>query len=221
MRRLILEVSEKELAKIGIEMPEFDKIKSLEILYFLRQDQEEFTAIAQVEFKDPATDVEELRRNNYLVEVQTLEKLKDSAYTIFVRGGRPSISAILKSIGVESGYMFPPIGISDGKIKISFLGNEEQVRTFLEKVGATQIRYRVVMLTDADFSPLSPLNRLTEKQREVLVAAYKNGYYDIPRRINTKQLSKKLGLGDSTMAEHLRKAERRLLVSLLTQNSSI
>jgi hypothetical protein len=219
MRRLILEVSEKELSKIGIQMPVFDKIKSLELLYFLRQDQEEFAAISHVEFKNPATKVDELRSNGFLVEAQVLEQQKDGAYTVFMRGG-PSLSSVLKSIDVESGYLFPPIGISDGKIRISFLGNEAQVREFLEKVDAAQIHYKVVMLTYADFSPLSPLNQLTEKQREVLLAAYKNGYYDIPRRISTRQLSKKVGIGDSTLAEHLRKAERQLLVSLLSQNTN-
>jgi hypothetical protein len=218
MRRLIMEVSEKELTKIGIEMPPFDKIKTLELLYFLRQYQEEFAAVSQVEFKDPNTKVEELLTNGFLVEVQALERQKNGAYIVFMRGG-PSLSSVLKSIGVENGYLFPPIGISDGKIKISFLGSELQVREFMEKVNAAQIHYKVVTLTDADFSPFSPLNQLTEKQREVLVAAFKNGYYDIPRRINTQQLSKKLGIGDSTLAEHLRKAERRLIINLLTQNS--
>ncbi len=219
MRRLILEASEKEIEKIGIKMPPFDKIKSLELLYILRQDQTEFTAISQVEFKDPNTQVSELRNNGSLAEVQVLEHQKNGVYTVFMRGG-PSLSSVLESIGVESGYLFPPIGISEGKIKITFLGNETQVRKFLEKVDAAQIHYKVVMLTDANFSPTSPLNELTEKQREVLLTAYKNGYYDIPRRINTQQLSKKIGIGDSTLAEHLRKAERHLLVSLLSQNTN-
>lgn len=219
MRRLILEASQKEISKIGIEMPPFDKIKSLELLYILRQDQTEFTAITQVEFKDPNTNVTELRNNGFLAEAQVLEHKKNGVYTVFMRGG-PSLPSVLESIGVKSGYLFPPIGISDGKIKISFLGSESQVRDFLEKVDAAQIHYKVIMLTDANFSPSSPLNELTEKQREVLLAAFKHGYYDIPRRINTSQLSKKLGIGDSTLAEHLRKAERQLLVSLLSQNTN-
>jgi len=159
MRRLILEVPEKELAKIGIEMPLFDKIKSLEILYFLKQDEQEFTAVSRVEFKDPQTKVEELRSNGFLVEAQTLEQQKDGAYTVFMRGG-PSLSSVLKSIGVDSGYLFPPIGISEGKIKISFLGNEAQVRTFLEKIDAAEIHYKIVMLTDTQaHSILQHLNR--------------------------------------------------------------
>ncbi|MGD6809591.1 MAG: helix-turn-helix domain-containing protein [Candidatus Bathyarchaeia archaeon] len=219
MRRLILEASEKEIEKIGIQMPLFDEIKSFELLYILRQDQEELTAISQVDFKNPSADVTELGKNGVLSEVQVLEKQKNGAYTVFMRGS-PSLSSVLKSIGVESGYLFPPIGINEGKIRISFLGNEAQVRLFLEKIDQAQIRYKVVMLTDANFSPFSPLNQLTEKQREVLLAAFKNGYYDIPRKINIKQLSKKLGVSGSTLEEHLRKAERHLLVSLLNQNTN-
>lgn len=215
MRRLILEVSEKELTKIGIKMPQFQKIKSLELLYFLRQDQEEFAAISRVEFKDQATKVEELLTNGFLFEAQVLEQQKNCAYTVFIRGG-PSLSSILNSIGVKNGYLFPPVGIRDGKIKISFLGSESQVREFLKKVDASGIRYKVVLLTDAEFSPTSPLNQLTEKQREILTTAYKLGYYDIPRKINSEQLAKKLNIGDSTLVEHLRKAERRLLASILT-----
>ncbi|MBT0158470.1 hypothetical protein G4O51_00620 [Candidatus Bathyarchaeota archaeon A05DMB-2] len=215
MRRVILEVSEKELTKIGIEMPQFKKIKSLELLYFLRQDQEEFAAISRVEFKDQTTKVEDLLTNGFLFEAQVLEQQENCAYIVFIRGG-PSLSSVLNSIGVKNGYLFPPVGIRDGKIKISFLGSESQVREFLEKVDASGIRYRIVMLTDAEFSPISPLNQLTEKQREILTTAYKLGYYDIPRKINSEQLAKKLNIGDSTLVEHLRKAERRLLASILT-----
>jgi predicted DNA binding protein len=87
----------------------------------------------------------------------------------------------------------------------------------MEKIDYMGIRYRVVLLTDANFSPISPLNQLTEKQREVLIAAHKMGYYDIPRRITSQELGKKLGLVDSTVVEHLRKAEQRLMTQILEQ----
>jgi hypothetical protein len=213
MRRLILEVFEKELAKIGIELPQFQKIKSLKLIHFLRQDPQEFAAISEVEFKDSTSKVEDLLTGGFLVEAQVLERQKNGAYLVFIRGG-PSLSSVLSAIGIESGYLFPPIGIGDGKIKISFLGSEEQVKNFMEKIDELGIRYRVVLLADANFSPISPLNRLTEKQREVLVAAYKLGYYEIPRKITSEELAKKLGIVDSTLVEHLRKAEQRLMTQL-------
>jgi len=216
MRRLILEVTEKELIKIGIELPPFKKIKSLELLYFLRQDEEEFAAISQLEFKDPTAKIEDILIGGFMVEAQVLEQQKNGAYIVFMRGG-PSLSSILKAVGIESGYLFPPLGIRDGKIRFSFLGNEMQIKDFMEKIDVLGIHYRVVLLADANFSPTSPLNGLTEKQRETLIAAYKHGYYDIPRKISSEELAKKLGLVDSTVVEHLRKAEKRLMAQLLEQ----
>jgi predicted DNA binding protein len=59
---------------------------------------------------------------------------------------------------------------------------------------------------------------LTEKQRTVLSSAFDNGYYDMPRRIDSKELAEKLDLRSSTFIEHRRKAERRLLASVLSKS---
>jgi len=87
----------------------------------------------------------------------------------------------------------------------------------MEGLDVVGIHYRIVLLTDLNFSPISPLNKLTEKQREVLITAYKLGYYDIPRRIKSEQLAKKMGLVDSTVVEHLRKAENNLMKQLIEE----
>ena len=217
MRRLILEVSEKELSKVGIELPPFKNVKSLELLYFLNQDQQEFAAISEINFKDANTKIEELLVGDYLADIQVLERQKNGAYIVFLRSG-PSLSSVLSSIGIESGYLFPPLGIADGKVKFSFLGSPQQVKAFCEGIDTIGMRYRVILLTDLNFSPISPLNQLTEKQREVLITAYKMGYYEIPRKLNSDELAKKLGLVNSTVVEHLRKAEQRLIRQILEGN---
>jgi predicted DNA binding protein len=214
MRQLILEVSEKEFLKIGIEIPPVEKIKSLELLYFLRQTREEFAAISRVEFKDSNSKVEDLLDGSYLSDAQVLEKQKNGAYIIFVRSG-PSLSPVLSSIGIESGFLFPPLGIGDGKVKFSFVGNEQQIKAFLEGIDLIGIRYKILLISDLNFSPTSPLNKLTEKQRDVLITAYRMGYYDIPRRTTSLKLAEKLGLGDATVVEHLRKAEQRLIKQII------
>jgi hypothetical protein len=216
MRRLILEASEKELSKVGVAIPPVQKIKSLDLLYVLRQDREEFAAVSRIEFKDATSKIEDLLVDGFLVEVQLLEQEKSRTYTVFMRGG-PSLSSVLASLGLSGGYLFPPLEIRDGKIKMCFLGNNKQVGEFLEKITAFGIRFKVVLLTDANFSPDSPLNKLTEKQKKVLMAAYKLGYYDIPRRINSENLARELNIGSSTLGEHLRKAERSLLIHILAE----
>jgi hypothetical protein len=215
MRRLILEISEKELLKAGIELPPLKKIKSLELLYFLRQNDQEFAAISRVKFKDASTNPQEIMEDGLLTDAQVIEKEKDDTYLVFFRSGSPSLSSALSYIGLDGGYLFPPLGFVDGKVKFSFLGNEQQIKDFMEKIDALAIHYHVVLLADANFSPISPLNKLTAKQQEALIAAYKYGYYDIPRRITSEELAKKLGLVNSTVVEHLRKAELRLIKQVI------
>jgi len=218
MRRLILEVPQKELSKAGIELPPLKKIKSLDLLYFLRQDREEFAVVSRVEFTEPPKKVEDFLTGGFLVEAQVLEQQKNGAYIVFTRSG-PISSSVLNLLNVEAGYLFPPLGISDGKVKVSFLGNEQQIKDLLEKLDAIGIHYRVTLLGDANFPPTSPLNLLTEKQREILLEAHRLGYYDIPRKITTQELANRLALVDSTVVEHLRKAEQRLITQLLEQNT--
>jgi predicted DNA binding protein len=215
MRRLILEVSEKELLKAGIELPPLKKIKSLELLYFLRQNDQEFAAISRVEFKEANQNPQDLLKDGLVEDAQIIEKEKEGTYILFFRSSSPSMSSALNYIGLDGGFLFPPLGIADGKVKFSFFGSEQQIKDFMEKIDALAIHYRVVLLADASFSPFSPLNQLTEKQQDVLLAAYKLGYYDIPRKITSEELAKKLGVADSTVVEHLRKAEQRLIREII------
>lgn len=52
---------------------------------------------------------------------------------------------------------------------------------------------------------------ITEKQKNAITLAYKNGYYSFPKRTDIQRLSKTAGLSPSTFQEHLRKAEQKLL----------
>ena len=67
----------------------------------------------------------------------------------------------------------------------------------------------------ASFHQEDMLANLTKRQREVLIAAKRYGYYDYPRRMNAEELAKRVGVSKATVVEHLRKAEGRLVASLL------
>lgn len=61
----------------------------------------------------------------------------------------------------------------------------------------------------------SPLSDLTERQREILEMAYLSGYFDVPRRKDGSELSRKTGLSRPTWNEHLRKSLRTIMSNLL------
>ncbi|MCG3109206.1 hypothetical protein L3N51_01496 [Metallosphaera sp. J1] len=63
---------------------------------------------------------------------------------------------------------------------------------------------------------------LSPKELQILITAYKNGYFDFPKRIKSDSISKLFGMSKSTFTYHLRSAEqsliRRYLRDLTFQN---
>lgn len=56
---------------------------------------------------------------------------------------------------------------------------------------------------------------LTDRQREVLVAAYDSGYFEHPREVTGTDLAEQLDITQTTFAQHLRAAQRNVLDHLL------
>jgi predicted DNA binding protein len=52
---------------------------------------------------------------------------------------------------------------------------------------------------------------LTRRQLEALQLAVRSGYYEVPRRVEARDLAAQVGLGRSTFEEHLRKAEQHAM----------
>jgi predicted DNA binding protein len=60
----------------------------------------------------------------------------------------------------------------------------------------------------------SVFSDLTEKQVNSLISALESGYYQIPKRVTTKQIAGKQKVPRTTYEEHLRKAESKILQAI-------
>jgi predicted DNA binding protein len=63
-----------------------------------------------------------------------------------------------------------------------------------------------------------PTAVLSERQREAVLLAHQEGYYDWPREIKATELAKEMGVAHSTYLEHLRKAEEKLITKSLNDD---
>ena len=190
------------------------KIKSFEMLHILRFDSSEAAAIFRLEARDDSLEVEELLKSllhEIKIEYQLLGR--DRGACIYFIKGNPAQSTSGTS-NRRGMYPMLPFGVRDGKVRVTFVGDDEQVKEFLENRG---VNYKVLSLTDAKFSLNSPISRLTEKQQEAISLAFRLGYFDTPRKVSVDELAEKLGLSSSTLAVHLRRAEHRLLAEMLNQ----
>lgn len=55
------------------------------------------------------------------------------------------------------------------------------------------------------------LDTLTRSQREAFELAREEGYYRWPREVSTRELAAEMDISKTTLLEHLRKAESKLL----------
>ncbi len=198
------------------------KVKKLEMQHLLRFDQDGFAAIIKVETKHSSDNVEDVMSSILEIangKLQLLEKEKEGAYTYFVKGKLPNPS--LETNSKKIMYPVPPFSFKEGKFRYTLLGDSRQLKELLETFNTFGLRYKIISLMDARFSPSSPISRLTEKQREAINLAFKLGYFDTPRKINVEQLATKLSLASSTLAVHLRRAEKRLLAIMLSEETQL
>ena len=109
----------------------------------------------------------------------------------------------------------PPVVFAgqDG-LRLTVVGTPEMVRQAMEHL-PTDVGCSVERLGGADDDRLL-LSALTDRQREVIETAFDLGYYEIPRRTTHEEIAGTLDLSGSTVDEHLRKAEARLMEQLLT-----
>jgi len=105
-----------------------------------------------------------------------------------------------------------PIVVENGWAEFDFTGTREKferVRAGLEAAGR---RYELRTIVEArDTADL-----LTRRQREVLEAAVREGYFEVPRGCTLSELAAELDADTSTVSGVIRRAEGRVLTWFLT-----
>lgn len=217
MRRLILEFPQKEFTKFHDPGP-IMHLKTFEVIQFLRLDNEEFAAVCRIQTQDGSTEfAEENLVRGFSQGAQVLEREKGGALIVFIKHDIVPLGLNIKQL-IDGCYLVAA-EIREERMKITLLGSVKQVKGVLTGLRQREIRYKILSLNDAKFSLDSPLNGLTEKQRRVLIASYRYGYYSLPRKVSSEQLAKKLNLHKSALATHRRKAELRLITEILKESA--
>jgi hypothetical protein len=104
--------------------------------------------------------------------------------------------------------------LDDESATMSLVGPQEAISATLrdyEATGASPDLRKLGAYEGAD----RPLDELTDRQREVLETAYDMGYFEVPRAAAAEDIAAELDLDDSTVVEHLQRAERNLLEQFL------
>jgi predicted DNA binding protein len=221
MRRLILQFSVDEfLKRENLDLSQLKKVKSLEFLQILEHDPDGVEAIIRIDTEEELSDIEDYIKlmSGNILKTELLEREKDGAYILFIK--YKVTSTLFRRAFTKTGVYSVFCNIQKGRLKVALLGSAKQLRYALESLEKSKIHFKMVSLTDARFASDSPLKALTEKQRRVITTAYELGYYDLPRKIDSEGLAKKLNIARSTLVVHRRKAEKHILTEIIDGESA-
>ncbi len=213
MRKLILEIEPNDRIR-RIQRPIFEQMESYNVLEVLRIDFEEGVKIGLTEChtKDniPIEDI----KDQDMIEILSVLKSEGNKHTCVVKVHVPK-QFIEEFSRMKMDLIWTtPLSLTKDKRTYSCIGDQQSITKFVEMMRAygevVDMRFQRAAYQEHDI-----LSVLTDKQRDVLIKAYKYGYYDYPRRINSEKLAHKVAISKATLLEHMRKAEGRLLSNIL------
>lgn len=130
----------------------------------------------------------------------------------YVRPGEPAGS--LMAIVQEYRLMVnTPIAFIENGILATIVGDHEMFRQALEEL-PDSLSISIEQVGKYTPGGRNAISKLTARQREVFEAATDAGYYEIPREVTQENLAEEFDVTVSTVDEHLRKAEAKLLSAL-------
>jgi predicted DNA binding protein len=106
-----------------------------------------------------------------------------------------------------------PLRAEDGWLVGDLVASRDQIRAFREELEDADIPHEL----EAVRATAEPDDVLTDRQREVLRAAHRRGYYDEPRGCTQTALADELGVDTSVVSRVLKRAEGALVAAYLDE----
>ncbi|MDY6817507.1 MAG: helix-turn-helix domain-containing protein [Halobacteriales archaeon] len=137
------------------------------------------------------------------------------AFYVYIRDATTDALDDLFGRITESGLIVvPPIRYhEDGTVTFSLFGPETKIQAAIE---TTPPPVDVTIEEISGLKRMAPIveAQLSERQREAVEAAIELGYYELPRKADHSAVAETIDCAPSTAAEHLRKAESKLISSV-------
>ncbi|UWG49510.1 Transcriptional regulator, contains HTH domain [Halalkaliarchaeum sp. AArc-CO] len=106
-----------------------------------------------------------------------------------------------------------PVRISEGQVTLEVSGAADRLAALFEEFERAGVEYRVEYIRDDP----RPEELLTETQRDLLLTAVEQGYYETPRQCSLTELAEEVGLAKSTCSETLQRAEGAVIETFVEE----
>ena len=213
----ILKLAVAPLDIYGIGYDElFSKIEKVSVVSTLMETPKRYVVVLEVVWK-ANPDLEIMDKLEFIRSATELGS-EGSTHLYLVTGHHlPFYSDIVFEIFEKFNCFFEhPIVYTQKYVYISLVGRRKDLERFKDYLEEIHPDFRVISMKRYYVRGRSLLSILSPQQYRCLKLAVENGFYDIPKRVDTRKLAKATGLAHGTYSFHVRKAQRSIFKAIMS-----
>ncbi len=154
--------------------------------------------------------VKAMRRDRDLTELEVITSKNGHVYGE-ASSGR---CTVCKEVAKSKCFLTSVSVTSREKAQWTILGSDGSFRALVGALEKRGIPYEVRLKKELEDTDL-----LTTRQEQILSIAYERGFFDFPKKMGLKELAAETGIRTSTLAEILRRGQRKVLGEYLAKRS--
>ncbi|ADQ67341.1 DNA-binding protein [Halogeometricum borinquense] len=212
--RLTVEPADREIHPVHTIMTERPFVEQVQMLHWNLSDFELPALLFYV--VGDATKVADGLDATPEIETFDITRIDDGRFYCFTLGETTDIERTLYATFTRDKLIvLPPLTYdASGGVNFEIMGRPEMLRDTLQRV-PDGIDISVERVGEYDTARQTIDAALTSRQREAVLAAMSLGYYETPRKATIVDVAAELDCARSTAAEHLQKAEARIIRTVL------
>lgn len=209
-----------DIIKPGVEIV-FKDMETVILHNQFMQSPIEFMILAEIRWrkrtKDPLIKLNELNEMVGWFEEITVVSHEEKNTLAFFQGQYEAHYSELFNTTMKEFACFLefPIYVTEEFGESNLVGPPEEVKALIEFVQQWGSIVEVQAVKDFHTVDKGILAVLTDRQLEVLKGAYAMGYFDRPKKMDSREIAYKMGISHATFLAHVRKSEKRILDALL------
>lgn len=169
------------------------------------------TALAELRTTDPIPVLSAIDGEPDVASFDLLWQYDDRAL-VQVQTMSPRLLGPFAEVGVP---LETPFDVQDGAVELSLTTSDDRLSALGNRLEEAAIPYE---LRAVQGEPGREADRLSDRQREILLEAVEAGYYETPRQASLTHVAETMGIAKATGSDLLHRAESKLVEWYLEQH---
>jgi len=211
LRILKIKIPSKTILDFGLPNY-FDVVEYIEVLQIYEYDSNNFFAMNKIIFKHGKIDeLDKFLRDLFFAQsYKILEKKSNEILCIMKQRNNSGFWPAFLS---KSFALIPPLIFDQDAIIFGLIAKDDDINTVLteHEIFKSMQLLSVANVDENIMNSMNMMPRLTNRQKQIMIFATRNGYFKIPKQISTKTIAEHFQVSPSAILNHIQKAERSIM----------